>query len=129
MSATIIWLDTHEAKLYHLTQAGVTTEKVTLHSKTHHSESLGRNHTIAEGDEGKLHAELAAKLKTIASKEWLLAGPGIGRKHFANYLEKNSPALFANVKGNEAMDAKLTENQIVAEGRKFFKHEHIFESI
>lgn len=129
MSAMIVWLDTHEAKLFRLLPTGVTTEKIHHHGKSHHNETLGRNHSVDQSDEGKFYADLTAKLKTVAEKEWLLAGPGIGRKHFVTYLEKNASSLLQYVKGNEAMDAKLTDNQIVAEGRKFFKHEHVFESI
>ena len=129
MSATIIWVDTTDATLYHLSPAGVTTEKVHHGRKNHHAESLGRNHSIAEGDEGKLHASLAAKLETVTSKEWLIVGPGMGRKHLANYLAEHSPNLIPFIKGNLALDAKLTENQIVAEGRKFFRHKHLFENI
>lgn len=129
MSAVIVWLDTHEAKLFHLLPAGVQVEKIHHHGKTHHSETLGRNHSVDQSDEGKFYHDLVAKLKTIAGTEWLIAGPGMGRKHFATYMEKHSPNLIQHVKGNEAMDAKLTDNQIVAEGRKFFKHEHTFESI
>jgi len=128
MSAMIIWMDSTEAKIFQLKPGGVEAHRVTAHGKSHHTETLGRNHSIEQSDEGKFFSELCKELKTVKETEWLIAGPGMGRKHFATYMEKHHPEFSKFVKGNEAME-KLTDNQIVAEGRKFFKHEHVFENI
>lgn len=127
MSALIIWLNTQEAKLFHLLPTGVKTEKINLHKKAHHAEVHGKNHSREESDEGRFYHHLCEALEKDTSTEWLVAGPGQGRKNFVSHLLKHHPKLKNRIAGEQTMDA-LTDNQIVAEGRKFFKHSHMFKS-
>ncbi|MGE0633189.1 MAG: hypothetical protein AB7O96_12315 [Pseudobdellovibrionaceae bacterium] len=126
MSALIIWVDSQEAKLFNLLPTGLKTEKISLSTKLHPPEVHGKNHTREERDEGRFYHLLCTALEKNPATEWLVAGPGPGRKNFVGHLQKHHPNLMDYVKGEQTMDS-LTDNQILAEGRKFFKHHHLFE--
>lgn len=127
MSSLIIWLNTNEAKLFHLLPTGAIQKTVKTHGFTHHKESLGRNHPLHQTSEESFFRDLCKNLEQIKAQEWYILGGGQGKKHFLNYIERNEPELKKFITGVAATDL-TDEAQIIAEGMKFFKKSHVFSS-
>ncbi|MGZ3775758.1 MAG: hypothetical protein ACXVCY_14450 [Pseudobdellovibrionaceae bacterium] len=118
MSALILWLDKEQAKLFQLDVDGVAKSNLHFHGHKH------GEHT----DEEKFYHQLCQHLNGVESDKWLIVGPGVGREHFLHHLERHHPNLKSKIVGSEKMEV-LTDNQIVAEGKKFFHHLNLFESV
>lgn len=115
MSAYVIWLDSHHAKLFKMSPGGATESKMDKSEIKHHTPQDVGNHK----DSGKFFEEVVGKLRDAS--EILLVGPGEARKHFKTHLESHHHAELAKkIVGNEAMDHPH-DAQILAHARKFFK--------
>ena len=126
MSSLILWIDTHEAKIFNLTVQGIQTEKVKAPGPRHHAEVHGKNHTIEQTDEEVLYHTLCKRLEKMDSEEYLITGAGPGREHFYNHLEKHHPNLKKNIKGSLRL-APMTDAQLVDEGMRFFRKSHLYD--
>jgi len=127
MSALLIWMNTHEAKLFHVGPNSINMEKVEFHGPEHHAESLGRNHTKDQGDEQKFFRQLTEKLKSVDSGKWLLMGPGLGPVHFKGFLESHHKNLDQKIIGVEKVD-KMPDSEILSVGRKYLQRYYLFHS-
>jgi stalled ribosome rescue protein Dom34 len=123
MSAYTVWIDSREAKIFKMAATSLEAQHVHTHGK-HHGESHSKH--AGSHDAEKLYKE-AAKIVHDAS-ELLLVGPGDSKVHFKAYLEKHFGGTLAKkVVGMETMDHP-TDNQIVAQARRFFKNYDLFHA-
>lgn len=125
MSAMMIWIDSQEAKLFTFEADGVRTQHLKPHGPHHHDQSLGRNHTKAEGDAQKFYHEVCQHLAAEKSVRWLIAGPGLAHTHLVHHLEKHHPALKAKVVGVQALE-KMSDGQLIDKAKEFFSHQGVF---
>ena len=125
MSSLIIWINTNEAKLFHLLPSGVVRKTLKANGFKHAKESLGKNHPVHQTDEENFFRDLCHHLKQLPSQEWFILGGGQGKKHFLNHLEREQPEFKKFIAGVAATD-HTEESQIIQEGMKFFKKSHLY---
>ena len=120
MSAYVVWLDSHHAKLFKMTPDGAE-YKMDKHEIKHHDSRDDANHKNVS----KFFEEVAGKLRDAS--EVLLVGPGEARKQFKHHLENHHHAELAKkIVGNEPMDHPH-DAQILAHARKFFKVYDVYQ--
>lgn len=128
MSALVMWINTHEAKIIKFTPKGTEFKRLEKHGRRHQAEVHGRNHSKAEGDAEKFYHEVAEALRPEKDSQWLIVGPGLAHTHFKHLVDKKYPNLSKCIVGLEAMD-ELSDGQIEDHARRFFKHKGVFDSI
>jgi stalled ribosome rescue protein Dom34 len=116
MSAFVVWMDSSNAKIFHIIGDDVVTTKAFRRDRDHHT----HNKTDAkQKDNPRFFAEVAEQLKTVDDRV-LLVGPGTSKNHFLSFLVSHHNKDVAHrIVGTEAMDHP-TDNQIVAYARKYF---------
>lgn len=113
MASYAIWIDTEHAKVFKFI-AGEKTHVDQKELKRH-----GHHHGQDHKDEEKFYHEVSGVVKD--ANELLIVGPGVGKTHFHNHLTKHNHANLAKaIVGVESMD-HMTDGQILAAARKFFK--------
>ena len=120
MSSLIIWLEKYDAKIFELSPNGIDKCKISHKGPWHENSS--------KVDEVRFYEQLIQALQKYPSSEWYVMGPGLAKDHFKHYLEKHYPLLDGRVKGCAKKDI-LTDEQIIQEGARFFRHEHLFVRI
>ncbi len=128
MSSLILFINTQEARLYHLDPNGLTTQKIFLKGPKHPVETAAKNHPIHETDEERLYHTVCHKLEKVSAQEWLILGSGPGPDHFMNHLKKHHPKLSHRVLSVQKIPF-LTEAQMLDRGRAFFRQIHVFQSL
>lgn len=126
MSALIIWLNSQEAKLFHLLPQSIHVEKVSYRGHLHPVESLGRNHPKDQTDEEAFYRQLADKLGKEPFTKLLLMGPGVGVRHFQRHLEDHHPQLNQKVIGVEKVD-QMPDSEILSVGRNYLHKYYLFQ--
>lgn len=91
-------------------------------------ETLGKNHSVEQSDEEKFYHQVCEHLEGMESQRWYIVGPGVAREHFLSHMERHHPHLKKQVVGSDKLE-EMTDNQIVQEGAKFFRHIDLFESV
>ena len=122
MAHYVIWLDSENAHIFKLAEAGIQRSNLKLKEFNHHTHNKKDHH----GDPGTDHffKELAVRLSD--AEELLILGPGLAKNHFKTHLETHHAAgLAKNIVGMENSDHP-TDNQILATARKFFKTYNLF---
>ncbi len=114
----VIWIDHHEARVLHFNadQADETVVHAThaprhLHSK---AGSVSGTHVRAEPEFYRDVAKAAAD-----ARELLIAGPSSAKAEFVKYLHKHEAGMVDRIIGIETL-AHVTDNQLLAEARRFF---------
>jgi stalled ribosome rescue protein Dom34 len=116
MAYAVLWLDNQEAKIFKFVPGNVSKADLKRSAAEH-----------AGATDHHYFGRVADAVKD--SNEVLVVGPGMAKKHFMSHLENHSHNnLLKKVVGVENMDHP-TDNQIVAEARKFFRAHDLFESI
>ena len=119
MSSLLLWIDSEHAKIFRFSPEGMQKQEMKRAEPDHHTHPHKEDHN----SEHFFH-QVAESLKS--AKEIIIAGPGLAKTHFKTHLEKHHHGNIAkNVIAMETMD-HLTDPQIEATGRKFFKHAHLF---
>lgn len=122
MSSVVVWIDSEHAKVFNLTPTGMQKKDVKKHS---HKHSNSHQSTHKNEEEDHFFHEVAQALGKV--EELLIVGPGMAKTHFKSHLEKHHHNELAKaVVGVEATDKHLTENEVLAQARKFFKKAHLF---
>ncbi len=121
MASYAVWIDTEHAKIFKFI-AGEKQHVEQKEMKRHGHHVNDKNHA----DEEKFYHEVAAQMND--AKELLIVGPGMGKTHFQHHLDKhNHKNLAGSVVAVESMD-QLTDAQILAAARKFFKKWDVLHS-
>jgi hypothetical protein len=113
----VIWIDHHEAHVFHFNvdQADETLVHAT-HSPRHLHSKAGSVSGTHVTDEPEFYRDVGGAVAD--AQEILIAGPSSAKTEFVKYLH-NAPGTFDRVSGIETM-ARVTDNQLVAEGRRYF---------
>jgi stalled ribosome rescue protein Dom34 len=119
MSEMAVWIDSHEARIFHVDAERF--DEATVSSPAHHvhrhpkdQETRVHNHP---DDEPHFFRAVAHSLAGAGSV--LLLGPSVTKLHFLRYLQKHDPVLEQRIVGVETSDHP-TDRQIVAHVRSYF---------
>lgn len=116
MSAYVVWMDSANAKIFHIQGEEVLTSKAFRHDHDHHSHN---KNDAKQKDSPKFFTDVADHLNGVKAAV-LLVGPGMSKNHFVTYLEDHHrKELAQRIVGTESMDHP-TDAQIVAFARKYF---------
>jgi hypothetical protein len=114
-----VWLDHHEARVFHVDLDGF--DEQTLRAPTHHFHRHPKGPSEPHAhpdDEHRFFAEVAKALAT--AEEILVLGPSTAKAAFLRYLEGHHPGVTGKVVGVETTDHP-TDGQIVAHVRTHFR--------
>lgn len=125
MSALIMWINSHEAKVIKFEVNGPVVRNFRHHGKHHQAEVHGKNHSKAEGDAVKFYHEVIRELEKEKDSQWLIVGPGLAHTHFKHILDREFPNLSKCVVGVEPM-ADASEGQIKKYAHDFFRQRGVF---
>ena len=114
-----VWLDHHQARVFHFNVNDSDSQKVHPHNASvhihHKANTIGSGHALMEPEFMK---EVASAISVAG--EILVIGPGNAKTEFMTYVEKHDPKLKAKILGVETVDHP-SDGEIVAYARKFFK--------
>ena len=114
----VIWMDHHQAKVFHFNAHEENHEQVHAHHTSLHLHH--RANTIGPGHEVIDPAFMNEIVLAVSEAgEILLIGPGNAKTEFNTYLSGYSPSLKAKILGIQTVDHP-TDPEIVAYARKFF---------
>jgi stalled ribosome rescue protein Dom34 len=115
----VVWIDHHEARVFHVTPADA--ERLVLHPDHptrhihHKAGSIGSGHAAED------HAFLQAVAESVADAgAILITGPGNEKNELARHIRERSPRLASAIAGVETVDHP-SDAQLVAYARKHFK--------
>ncbi len=114
----VIWLDHHEARIIHFNAE--VSDEVTMHP-AHPPRHLHIKAGSPSGTHVTFEPEFYRDIARTcdAAKAVLLAGPSTAKAEFIEYLHRHSPQTFKCIAGVETL-AWVTDNQLLAEGRRYF---------
>jgi stalled ribosome rescue protein Dom34 len=114
----VVWIDHHEAHVFHfnIAEADETVVHAT-HSPRHIHTKAGSASGTHVRNEPEFYRDVAAAVAD--SHAILVAGPSSAKTEFVKYLHKHAPTTFERIGGIETMD-RVTDHQLVAEGRRYF---------
>jgi stalled ribosome rescue protein Dom34 len=122
MRQTAIWIDSQEARVFHIDAE--TFDEATIHSPARHvhrhpkdQETRTRNHPQ---DEARFFAEVVEALGD--GDALLIVGPSVTKARFLRYAREHAPAVASRVVGVEAADHP-TYRALVARVRHYFQRE------
>jgi hypothetical protein len=114
-----VWLDQHEARVFHVSPEGF--DESTVHSPHKH---VHRHPRGPEGykehpdNERRFFHEVARALD--GAEEVLILGPSKAKLHFIRYAEGHDATLYAHIIGVETVDHP-TDPQLAAHAKQYFK--------
>jgi stalled ribosome rescue protein Dom34 len=115
----VVWIDHHEARVFHFNPEDV--DKLVLHPHEptrhihHKANTIGSGH--AAEDQEFLHAVASAIADAGAV---LIAGPANAKTELVKHIHHHDPALMARLAGIESVDHP-TDASLVAHARHYFK--------
>ncbi|MEJ1961677.1 MAG: translational machinery protein [Gammaproteobacteria bacterium] len=115
----IVWIDHHEARVFHFNDEGF--ERVLVHSSRptlhlhHKAHEIGSGH--APEDQTYFHHVVSA---LDGAGAVLVVGPSNAKHELIKHIEHHDPKLKERIAGVETLDHP-TDGEVVAHGRKFFK--------
>jgi stalled ribosome rescue protein Dom34 len=118
----IVWIDHHEARVFHFNVAEV--DRIVLHPQHptrhihHKANSIGSGHAAEDHDFLQRVAEAIADAGAV-----LITGPANAKTELVKHIELHAPALSARIAGVETLDHP-TDGELVANARKYFKTDH-----
>jgi stalled ribosome rescue protein Dom34 len=122
MQQTAMWIDSHEARVFHVDVE--TFDESTIHSAAHHvhrhpkdRETRTRNHPQ---DEARFFGEIVTALKD--REEILIVGPSVTKLRFLKYAQEYAPVVASHVVGVESADHP-SDRELVAHVRQYFHTE------
>ncbi len=115
---TVVWIDHHEARTIHFNPNAAEEEIVhPAHPPRHLHAKAGSAAGTHVTDEPEFYADVDASLG--AAKAILVTGPSTAKTEFIKYVHRHHPQLLDRIWGIETL-ARVTDHQLVAEGRRFF---------
>ncbi len=121
-SHAIVWIDHHEAKIFHFNQDEV--EKLVLQPENPTVHIHHKGNTIGSGhepeDQHYLHA-VAAAIKD--AKAILITGPANAKTELVKHIEHHEPLLMKQIACVETVDHP-SDGKLVAFARSYFKSDH-----
>lgn len=122
----LVWIDHHEAKIFHFDASGADREVVhstNPHQHLHHkANSSDSGHAPLDKPFMRQVAEALAPAGAI-----LITGPASAKTELSHYIQLNHPDLARRISGVETVDHP-TDKQLVALARSFFKKDDLMHS-
>ena len=115
----IIWIDHHEARIFHFNAADVVRLVVRPHDPGvhihHKANTIGSGHAPIDQDYFRRVMDAVASSGAI-----MIVGPANAKTELATFIADRNPALSARVATVEAADHP-TDNELVAQARRYFQ--------
>jgi stalled ribosome rescue protein Dom34 len=115
----IIWIDHHEARVFHFSPTDV--ERLVLHPDHptrhihHKANSVGSGHAAEDHDYFRAVADSIADAGAI-----LITGPASAKTELVKYIHQHEPKRMAAIVGVETVDHP-SDAALIAHARKYFK--------
>lgn len=116
----VVWIDHHQARVIYFNADDAAEETIhpahpprQLH---HHSGTPSGTHERGGADYYRDVADAIGEAKAV-----LVAGPSTAKTEFVTWLRAHLPQMADRMVGPETMPA-MTDGQLVAEARRYFKH-------
>ena len=118
----IVWIDHHEARIFHFNQADVDRLILKPDHPTRHIHH--KANSIGSGHASEDHAFLQHVAEAVTDAgAVLITGPANAKTELVKHIERHSPALHTKIVGVEALDHP-TDGELVAHARKYFEADH-----
>ena len=115
----VVWIDHHEARVFHFSGDDVETLVVRPHDPHvhihHKANSIGAGH--AAEDQAFLHAVVEA---LGASKAVLVTGPGLAKTALIKHITSHDPTMMDRILGVESVDHP-SDAALVSHARAYFR--------
>ena len=119
----VIWIDHHEARVFHFNPGDADKLVIRPHDPTRHihhkANSIGAGNAAEDEDFYHRVVEAVADAGAI-----LIAGPANAKTELVKHIHHHDPALMSHIKGIETVDHP-TDGELVAHARKYFKAEDL----
>jgi stalled ribosome rescue protein Dom34 len=114
-----MWLDHHEARIFHMTLDG--SDESTVRAPQQHLHRHPKGATAEHNHPDDLHHFFRDVAKALqGAREILIVGPSTAKAQFLAYVHEHDPALEGRVVKVESVDHP-TDAQLVAHARHYFK--------
>ena len=115
----VIWIDHHEARVFHFSPTDV--DQLILHPDHPTRHIHHKSNTIGSGHDSLDNDFLHAVAKSVADAgAVLITGPANAKTELVKYIQHHDPELMNLILGVETVDHP-SDPQLVAHARKFFK--------
>lgn len=115
----IIWIDHHEARIFHFNATDVVRVVVRPHDPTvhihHKANTIGSGHAPLDSDFFRRVVDTVATSGAI-----MIVGPSNAKTELAAFIADHNPTLSSRVAIVEAADHP-TDNEVVAQARRYFR--------
>ncbi|MGH7285430.1 MAG: translational machinery protein [Polyangiaceae bacterium] len=113
-----VWLDHHEAKIFHVDLEGFDERKIQSPAHHIHRHPKGASEPVAHPEDAThFFGEVAHALAGVEAL--LVVGPSTAKLQFLRYLREHDKTLEAKVVGIETVD-RPTDPELVAHVKKYF---------
>ena len=116
---TVVWIDHHEAKLFHLSESSF--ERANVHAPAAHLHRHPKGGSAEHShptDAKNFFDEVALALSD--AQEFLVVGPGTAKLELIKHIHKHAPRLESKLVAVETVDHP-TDNALMAYARRYFK--------
>jgi hypothetical protein len=117
----VIWIDHHEARVFHFNPGDV--ESLVLHPQHPTRHLHHKANSIGSGHASEDHEFLQAVAASVADAgAVLITGPANAKTELVKWIGQHDPGLKKAIVGVEAVDHP-TDAELVAHARRYFKAE------
>lgn len=117
----VVWIDHHEARVFHFSPADVDRLVIRPDNPTKHIHH--KANSIGSGHAAEDHNFLQAVAQAIADAgAILITGPGIAKTELIKHISQHEPRMMKRIVAVETVD-HLSDAQLVAHARNYFKAE------
>ncbi len=118
----VVWIDHHEARVFHFNVSEIDRLVLHPHNPTRHIHH--KANTIGSGHAPEDHAFLQQVAEAIADAgAVLITGPANAKTELVKHIEAYMPALKGKIADVETVDHP-TDGELVAQARKYFSADH-----
>ena len=117
----VIWIDHHEARVFHFGPAEV--DQLVLHPERPTRHIHHKANSIGSGHAAEDHAFLHAVAQSVAEAgAVLITGPANAKTELVKHIHRHDPKLMSAIAAVETVDHP-SDAQLVAHARHYFKAE------
>ena len=119
----VIWIDHHEARVFHFSPTDV--ERLVLHPDHPTRHIHHKANSIGSGHAAEDHNYLHAVAESIADAgAVLVTGPANAKTELVKHIRQHAPALVQKIVAVETVDHP-SDRQLVDHARRHFKFDHM----
>jgi hypothetical protein len=119
----VVWIDHHEARVFHFSPSDV--ERLVLHPDNPTRHIHHKANAIGSGNAAEDHAFLHAVAQSIADAgAVLITGPANAKTELVKHISAHDPQLMKIIVGIETVDHP-SDGELVAHARHYFKTEDV----